>query len=107
MTTFVRFALQPLTSFFFCGNAASDIDRAMLNVLEENARLLNQIEANILTSQVGILYVLVHRSFGCGGVEFILTIPFRLRTTLIFSIAQEVTSIIFYKGISHYKRYRF
>ncbi|VAI46942.1 unnamed protein product [Triticum turgidum subsp. durum] len=55
---------------------ASDIDRAMLNVLEENARLLNQIEANILTSQVGIL----------------------LRTTLIFSIAQEVTSIIFYKA---------
>ena len=40
----------------FC-SAASDIDRAMLNVLEENARLLNQIEANILTSQVGILYV--------------------------------------------------
>ncbi|XP_071678894.1 uncharacterized protein [Lolium perenne] len=31
--------------------AASDIDRAMLNVLEENAQLLNQIEANILTSQ--------------------------------------------------------
>jgi hypothetical protein len=37
----------------FC-SAASDIDRAMLHVLEENAQLLNQIEANILTSQVGI-----------------------------------------------------
>jgi hypothetical protein len=31
--------------------AASDIDRAMLNILKENGQLLNQIEANILTSQ--------------------------------------------------------
>lgn len=29
----------------------SQIDREMLNILEENARLLNQIEVNILTSQ--------------------------------------------------------
>ncbi|XP_066332088.1 uncharacterized protein [Miscanthus floridulus] len=29
----------------------SQIDRGMLNILEENARLLNQIEVNILTSQ--------------------------------------------------------
>ena len=37
-------------------SAASDIDRAMLNILEENAQLLNQIEANILTSQVGFFF---------------------------------------------------
>jgi len=29
----------------------------MLNILEENARLLNQIEVNILTSQVGLLFL--------------------------------------------------
>ena len=40
-------------------SAASDIDRAMLNILEENAQLLNQIEANILTSQVGIFFMYV------------------------------------------------
>ncbi|KAM3242365.1 hypothetical protein ACQJBY_054818 [Aegilops geniculata] len=44
------------------GNAASDIDRAMLNVLEENARLLNQIEANILTSQAQNNIDLFHRT---------------------------------------------
>lgn len=42
--------------------AASDIDRAMLNVLEENARLLNQIEANILTSQAQNNIDLFHRT---------------------------------------------
>ncbi|KAF7090102.1 hypothetical protein CFC21_092917 [Triticum aestivum] len=41
---------------------ASDIDRAMLNVLEENARLLNQIEANILTSQAQNNIDLFHRT---------------------------------------------
>ncbi|KAL6899560.1 hypothetical protein ACP4OV_006218 [Aristida adscensionis] len=32
-------------------SGASQIDRAVLNILEENAQLLNQIEVNILTSQ--------------------------------------------------------
>ena len=35
--------------------AASEIDRAMLNILEENARVLKQIGENIMTSQVDIL----------------------------------------------------
>ncbi|KAM0824428.1 hypothetical protein ACQ4PT_070209 [Festuca glaucescens] len=42
--------------------AASDIDRAMLNILEENAQLLNQIEANILTSQAQNNIDLFHRT---------------------------------------------
>ncbi|KAL5212961.1 hypothetical protein ABZP36_023808 [Zizania latifolia] len=37
---------------FQSGVTASEIDRAMLNILEQNAQLLKQIEANILTSQV-------------------------------------------------------
>ncbi|KAG8060183.1 hypothetical protein GUJ93_ZPchr0002g25781 [Zizania palustris] len=36
---------------FQSGVAASEIDRAMLNILEQNARILKQIEVNILTSQ--------------------------------------------------------
>ncbi|KQK00437.1 uncharacterized protein LOC100845515 isoform X2 [Brachypodium distachyon] len=42
--------------------SASDIDRAMLNILEENAQLLNQIEANILTSQAQNNIDLFHRT---------------------------------------------
>ncbi|KAG8060187.1 hypothetical protein GUJ93_ZPchr0002g25781 [Zizania palustris] len=40
---------------FQSGVAASEIDRAMLNILEQNARILKQIEVNILTSQVVLL----------------------------------------------------
>jgi hypothetical protein len=43
--------------------ADSQIDHEMLNILEENARLLNQIEVNILTSQVGILFFLLQCIF--------------------------------------------
>ncbi|AQK53750.1 Putative homeodomain-like transcription factor superfamily protein [Zea mays] len=38
-------------------SADSQIDHGMLNILEENAKLLNQIEVNILTSQVGLLFL--------------------------------------------------
>jgi hypothetical protein len=40
----------------------SQIDREMLNILEENARLLNEIEVNILTSQAQNNIDLFHRT---------------------------------------------
>lgn len=43
-------------------SGASDVDRAMLNILEKNAQLLNQIEANILTSQAQNNIDLFHRT---------------------------------------------
>jgi len=46
-------------TYLFSFYADSQIDREMLNILEENARLLNEIEVNILTSQVGLLFLLV------------------------------------------------
>ncbi|KAK3158518.1 hypothetical protein QOZ80_2AG0138200 [Eleusine coracana subsp. coracana] len=43
-------------------SGASQLDHAMRNVLEENARLLNEIEVNILTSQAQKNIELFHRT---------------------------------------------
>jgi len=60
----LRTTNHPVQTYTRCSSfpAASDIDRAMLNILEENAQLLNQIEANILTSQAQNNIDLFHRT---------------------------------------------
>jgi hypothetical protein len=66
--------------------ADSQIDREMLNILEENARLLNQIEINIFTSQVGLLfrYCTMHMlaSNFVQGLSIILKYVYWSRVTL-------------------------